>query len=71
MAAPARRIKADCVAGLDVFNLVADFGDDTGAVPSQDMGKGQLHAGKTAAIPNIDVIQRRGFELDYGVALAQ
>src|ERR1041385_1613833 len=66
-AAAGRRIETDGVARLDVGDFRPGFGDYAGAVAAEDMRHCDLHAGEAFAVPDIDVVERRGLECDDDV----
>jgi len=64
LAAAMDRIKANRVAGLDVYHFSANRGHYAGAIDSENTRKRGVCAAEAAANPDVDTIERRSFEPD-------
>ena len=62
--AAAKGVETNPIPGFDVSRLCSGFGDDAGAISSQDVRQRHFPSGETAPDADIDMIQRRRFELN-------
>lgn len=55
------------VTGIKVLDARANGGYDSGCIAAEDMGKLELTSGAAFPDPNVEMIQGRGANVDYGL----